>query len=111
MAGSTGVRVVIGRAALADNPNNPQLMKTVSLALLQSGNPAEALGLLNRVVEATPNDARAHEYRSLALEQAGRIEEAESALADHLGDRLGVGSGVFFFARPPRPISSSSFRW
>jgi predicted Zn-dependent protease len=35
-------------------------------------------------VEASPGDARAHEYRSLALEQTGRIEEAEAALEEAL---------------------------
>jgi tetratricopeptide (TPR) repeat protein len=97
----SGARADLGRA-LAVEPDEPRLLHHLGAAMVERGEPMdEALALIERAVEASPEDGAMTGSLGLALYRMGRIDEAveqleravaltplDPALNDHLGDAL-----------------------
>ena len=95
----TGARADLGRA-LEIEPDEPRVLHHLGSGMLKRGEPlGEALALIERAVEAAPEDGAMTGTLGWALYRMGRIEEAvehleraavlsplDVALNDHLGD-------------------------
>ena len=65
------------RAALGLMPGDRVARTNLAATLLKQRHPSEALTALDRVLEASPGDIRAHAYRTSALQALGRDAEVE----------------------------------
>ena len=75
----TDILEAYGRAARRQ-PNNPELLRTLSWKLAIAGYLTEALAVTERFVELEPLSAKAHGRRSAVLAALGRDEEAQAAM-------------------------------
>jgi tetratricopeptide (TPR) repeat protein len=71
--------IVHYRRYLQHQPDDEQANVNLGIALLQSGNPAEALASLRRAVARTPKSAALHRVLAAALCEHGSPAEAEAA--------------------------------
>lgn len=69
---------------LADTARDPTGLKRLGTALLERGEPATALTLLDRAVQLDPGDAEALGAQGQALEAVGRLTAADAAYARSL---------------------------
>ena len=69
------------RRTFAAAPSHFDSAMGLAGALVEQGRAAEALPLLDAAARAAPNTGRVRYFRSVALEEAGRLDEAEAELA------------------------------
>jgi len=67
------------RQAVAEDPNDPEGLAYLALALLQRDEDEEALELAETAVGAAPDWSHAQVVRSWALQSLGRVQESERA--------------------------------
>src|SRR5262249_26393712 len=65
---------------LADRPDDPEALGVRGRALLQAGQPAEAVHSLTQALERAPSDLEALHTLALALSEVGRAAEAKTCL-------------------------------
>src|SRR4051794_9320155 len=68
----------VARAVLASDPDQPDALNIVALCTLHTGRAAEALPLLERVVQLKPHYAHSRAYLAALLLAQRRFAEAES---------------------------------
>ncbi|HEV2379801.1 MAG TPA: tetratricopeptide repeat protein [Terriglobia bacterium] len=64
------------------SPDSFETQLAEGIKLLGEGKPLGSVNLLNRVKQLSPQDARPYFYCGIALEQAGRIQDAASELGE-----------------------------
>lgn len=72
--------IVIGLAGCSGSPNSPEVKLERARILMERDQAAEAIPLLNEVVDATPKDPEARYQRGVAYES---LDVLEKALADY----------------------------
>jgi tetratricopeptide (TPR) repeat protein len=70
------------RKALAEFPNNPNVLNSLALALLETGQLEEALASYQKAAESTPDDPIPVEKGAEIFERVGKIEESIQARED-----------------------------
>lgn len=65
--------------SLAAMQNAPQSGHARAAQLIQEGSPAEAISLIQRMLQQSPQDVRAHNLMGIALSAANRLEEANAS--------------------------------
>jgi Flp pilus assembly protein TadD len=88
--------LAVVRRALADNPNDPELLEIEGLCWLRMLDHAQALRALTRSIAEGPERAHPHYLYGFALREVGRSSEAAPALATAL--RLGPEEPVYLRA-------------
>ncbi len=67
--------------ALADAPNDPDLLHNMSVAQAGAGDPTAAAATARRLVDAAPDDPRGYVDLGVILARAGRLEDAHLVFA------------------------------
>ncbi len=67
------------RAAIADDPTHLEARHGLIRALRDAGEPEAAVAAALELASLTPNDPLAHTSLSIALQNAGKVPEAEAA--------------------------------
>ncbi len=70
----------LAQEALQDQPNEPNILRALGIALLKQRKFDEALRHLSTSVKIDPEHASSHEQLGLALAALGRLDEAEVSL-------------------------------
>ena len=77
--------LVAGQQGLADNPDHPALLGMTALALLQLDRKHDAIPVLRRQVEVSPDDKAARFNLATVLTATGAAEEARQLVRNHGG--------------------------
>ena len=81
---------LIAKEILNNNPNEPNLLRVLGVALMRQGKLEEAKINLETCVKLTPQLAGAHEQYGAVLCALGEVEEAERAFRKALQEGKGV---------------------
>jgi predicted O-linked N-acetylglucosamine transferase (SPINDLY family) len=81
-AGDIRRAIDIYRQVLAHQPDHPQALQFLGVAMLQDGSRADAVALLERAASVTPNDADIRSNLGQAYRAAKRFDAAEAAFRD-----------------------------